>query len=186
MLAPVCPNSILRSSPSRFTTGVSLSSAWRCSVNRIPSDRCAELASGPVAYKPRVFLSAVSTLSICSEPIFRAIADSSTVARLSAITTESDNNPELAPSVESKLTRTLLGWPARKSREVIMARTTCGSPVARPSACTTKAGLWRALRRDELGNCANTTSPWLNRAPEVVIVVVDVHFGAFPFFGKGA
>lgn len=58
-----------------------------------------------------------------------SIAVSVIVARLSVITTESVNNPDLLPSGVERLTVTRLGRPARKVLPEIMATMTCEKPV---------------------------------------------------------
>ena len=96
--------------------------------------------------------------------------------------TESVSKPDCWPSGVAKITVTRLGWLARNILLVIMATMTCGSSVLILSACTTSAGRGLAVLRLECGNKTRITSPRLTAG--FAIVVVDVHFGAFPILGK--
>src|ERR1700686_1672477 len=106
------------------------------------------------------------------------MAFSSRVARLSVITTEASRSPDAAPAGDAKGTKTRLGWPARDRFVVTIARTIWGSPVPRPSTCTTRAGRRSQPRRSLRGNCTNTTSPRF-------VVIVRLHARRVPVVAPG-
>ena len=116
--------------------------------------------------------------------------DSITVAKLSVITTESVNKPDCLPSGVASETETRLGCFARDKLLLTIASTTCGNFVCSLSRCTTSAGRDFAVCKFEFGNSTRTTSPRLRFGIEggfvAVIIVVSVHFRAFPIFRKRA
>src|ERR1039458_7480967 len=87
------------------------------------------------------------------------MALSKIVARLSVITMESVRNPAVFAAGESSGMKTRLGWPRRAGLLVIIETKTCGSPVPRSLASTTRAGRCLKVTRSLFGNHTSTTSP---------------------------
>jgi hypothetical protein len=102
-------------------------------------------------YKPSVLRSAASTGSISGQrPMTFSIYRSSTVARLSAMTTESVKSPIWRPTSLVRMTRTRVG-PVRRRLDVMQATIRCANPVGVSFAWTTSAGRFLYVIRFESG-----------------------------------
>ncbi len=119
------------------------------------------LCGTPTRYKLKVCRNAASVSFMGTEPMTRVMTIAATVAKLSAMITESDSKPDCLPSGVASAISTRLGWFARVKLLLIIASTICDKPVCKLSRCTTRAGRVLAVRKSELGNWASTMSPRL-------------------------